>query len=59
MGGIFFDSMKAEAYATPIPELAAAKARGEFHPELGGRHVAPVRGRALAVAGYEFRHMDY
>jgi len=59
LGGIFFDAMKAEEYATPIPELAAAKARGSFHPELAVVTSLVFAAAALAVAGYEFRHMDY
>lgn len=59
MGGIFFDAMKAEDYATAVPELAAAKARGSFHPELAVLTSLAFAAAALAVAGYEFRHMDY
>lgn len=59
MGGIFFDAMKAEDYASPIPELAAAKARGSFHPEMAVLTSLAFAAAALAVAGYEFRHMDY
>ena len=59
LGGVFFDAMKAEEYATPIPELAAAKARGSFHPELAVVTSLVFAAAALAVAGYEFRHMDY
>jgi hypothetical protein len=59
MGGIFFDAMKADAYAAPIPELAAAKERGTYYPELAVLTSLAFAAAALAVAGYEFRHMDY
>lgn len=59
MGGIFFDAMKAEDYASPVPELAAAKARGVYYPELAVLTSLAFAAAALAVAGYEFRQMDY
>ncbi len=59
LGGIFFDAMKAEDYASPVPELAAAKARGAFYPELAVLTSLVFAAGALAVAGYEFRQMDY
>lgn len=59
MGGVFFDAMKAENYAAPVPELVAAKARGDFHPGLAVVTSLAFAAAVLAVAGYEFRHMDY
>ncbi len=59
LGGIFFDAMNADAYAAPIPELAAAKERGTYHPELAVLTSLLFAAAALAVAGYEFRHTDY
>ncbi|HEX4608018.1 MAG TPA: ABC transporter permease subunit [Urbifossiella sp.] len=59
MGGIFFDAMKAENFSSPIPELAAAKARGAWYPELAVLTSLVFAAGALALAGYEFRHMDY
>jgi ABC-type transport system involved in multi-copper enzyme maturation permease subunit len=59
MGGIFFDVMKAEKHSSPVPELVAAKARGEFYPELAVLTSLLFAAGVLAVAGYEFRQMDY
>ena len=59
LGGVFFDAMRAGDYAAPVPELAAAKARGAFHPGLAVLTSLMFAAGALALAGYEFRHTDY
>ena len=59
MSGIFFDAMDAGAYSTPVPELAAAKTKGAFHPELSVLASLAFAVGVLAVAAYEFRGMDY
>jgi hypothetical protein len=51
--------MRAGDYAAPVPELAAAKARGAFHPELAVLTSLAFAAGVLALAGYEFRHTDY
>lgn len=59
MSGIFFDLMNASAYSTPVPEVAAAKAKGAFHAELSVLASLLFAVGVLAVAAYEFRSMDY
>ena len=59
LSGIFFDAMDAGAYSIPVPEVAAAKARGAFRPELSVLASLMFAVGALAVAAYEFRKQDY
>jgi hypothetical protein len=59
LSGIFFDAMNAGAYSTPVPEVAAAKERGEFRPELSVLTSLGFAVGALAVAAREFCGMDY
>ncbi len=59
LSGVFFDMMDAGAYSTPVPELAAAKQKGAFHPELSVLASLSFAAGVLAVAAYEFRTMDY
>jgi ABC-type transport system involved in multi-copper enzyme maturation permease subunit len=59
MSGLFFDAMKAGDYSTPIPELAAVKAKGQFHPELSVITSLLFAAGILGLAVYEFRTMDY
>jgi ABC-type transport system involved in multi-copper enzyme maturation permease subunit len=59
MSGIFFDAMAAGDYSAPVPELAAAKAKGVFFPELAVLSSLLFAVATLALAAYEFRSMDY
>lgn len=59
MSGIFFDAMGAAAYSTPVPELAAARAKGLIWPELSIVTSIAFAGAILALAAYEFRNTDY
>jgi hypothetical protein len=59
LSAIFFDAMDAKAYVLPVPEIAAAKERGAFHPELSVFASLTFSVFALAIAAYEFRTQDY
>ena len=59
MSGVFFDVLKAKDYSVPVPELEAVKQRGLFHPELSVVTSLLFAAGILALAAYEFRHMDY
>jgi len=59
LSAIFFDAMDAGSYSTPVPEVAAAKAKGAFHPEMSVFASLAFAVGVLAVAAYEFRSMDY
>ncbi len=59
LSGIFFDALRASDYSTPIPELEAMKARGQFHPELSVLASLAFAAAVLAAAAYEFRKTDY
>lgn len=59
MNQLFFDSMDAKAYSTPIPEMAAVKAKGQFFPEMSVVASLLFAVGILALAVYEFRTMDY
>lgn len=59
LSGIFFDAMDAGAFSTPVPELDAVKQKGRFQPELSVLASLAFAAGVLAVAAYEFRHMDY
>jgi hypothetical protein len=51
--------MGAREYSTPVPELEAVKQRGAFHPELAVVTSLLFAAGVLALAAYEFKHMDY
>ncbi|HEV3384800.1 MAG TPA: ABC transporter permease subunit, partial [Gemmata sp.] len=59
MSGIFFDAMRAGNYSTPVPQLAAVKAKGLFYPELSVMASLLFAAGVLAIAAYEFRKTDY
>lgn len=59
MSGLFFDVMGAANYSMPIPELAAVKAKGAFHPELSVLASLAFAVGLLWLAAYEFRKTDY
>jgi ABC-type transport system involved in multi-copper enzyme maturation permease subunit len=59
MSGVFFDAMRAADYSTPVPELAAVRQRGRFHPELSVLTSLLFAVGVLALAAYEFKHTDY
>ena len=59
MSGLFFDVMGAANYSMPIPELAAVKAKGAFHPELSVFASLAFAVGLLWLAAYEFRKTDY
>lgn len=59
MSGIFFDALRANGFSAPVPELAAVQAQGRFYPELAVFTSLLFAAVVLAVAAYEFRHMDY
>jgi ABC-type transport system involved in multi-copper enzyme maturation permease subunit len=59
LSGIFFDVMRASNYSTPLPELEAVKAKGEFHPELSVVTSLLFAAGILALAAYEFRTAEY
>lgn len=59
LGGIFFDALQAGDHAAAVPELVAAQARGDFHPELAVVTSLVFAAGVLAVAAHEFRTQDY
>jgi hypothetical protein len=59
LGGIFFDALRAADHAAAVPEVAAAKARGDFHPELAVLTSVLFAVGLLAVAAHEFKTQDY
>jgi hypothetical protein len=59
LSGIFFDALGAGAYSAPVPELAAAKAKGQFFPELSVLTSLLFAAGVLALAAHEFRTTDY
>jgi hypothetical protein len=59
MSGVFFDAMHAASYSTPVPQLAAVKAKGAFHPVLSLAASLTFSLAILGIAAYEFRKTDY
>lgn len=59
LSGVFFDAMRAGDYSAPVPEVAAARDRGDFRPELAVLTSALFAAGVLALAAYEFRETDY
>lgn len=59
LGGLFFDALGAGDHAAAVPEVEAAKARGDFHPELAVATSVLFAAGVLALAAYEFRSQDY
>jgi len=59
LSGIFFDAVNAHGYSAPVPELQAAREKGQFHPELSVLASLGFAFGALLLAAYEFRKMDY
>jgi len=59
LSGIFFESMRAGGYSTPVPELRAVQEKGAFHPELSVVASLLFAVGLLGLAAYEFRTMDY
>lgn len=59
LSGVFFDAMGAADYSTPVPELAAVKAKGQFFPELAVLTSLLFAAGVLALGAYEFRTTDY
>ena len=59
LGGILFDALRAGDHAAAVPELAAAQARGDFHPELAVLTSLLFAAGLLGIAAHEFRTQDY
>jgi hypothetical protein len=59
MSGIFFDAMTGAEHSTPVPQMAAVKAKGQFYPELSVLTSLLFAAGILALAVYEFRTTDY
>ena len=59
LGGIFFDAMGAAEHSAKVPELAAAQAKGQFHPELAVATSAAFAAATLGLSAYEFETTDY
>lgn len=59
LSGVFFDAMNARNYSTPVRELDAVREKGRFYPELSVLTSLLFAVGILAIAAYEFRHMDY
>jgi ABC-type transport system involved in multi-copper enzyme maturation permease subunit len=59
LSGLFFEVMGAGAYSVPVPELAAVREKGMFHPELAVGSSLLAAAAVLGLAAYEFRKTDY
>jgi ABC-type transport system involved in multi-copper enzyme maturation permease subunit len=59
LSGVFFDAMQAANYSAPVPQLAAVKSKGLFHPELSLAASLLFSFGVLAIAAHEFRKTDY
>lgn len=59
LSGIFFEAVNAHGYSAPVPELQAAREKGQFHPELSVLASLAFAFGALLLSAYEFRKMDY
>jgi len=59
LSGIFFEAMNARDFSAPVPELEAVRQKNQFYPELSVLTSFLFAIGVLAIAAYEFRHMDY
>lgn len=59
LGGLFYDSMRATGFVSPVPELDKAQQMGLWRPELAVLTSTLFAPAVLALAAYEFKSTDY